>query len=289
MKKVLCVRRGLSILRSVPVPLSLENSMKKSALLRSVFIPALVVTLASTAPSSRAVVLYDGISDVTAVGVGNNAGNTFMGEGLALDVGSFSAALNQISSFEVAIANVSGAAISAPVRLNMWLYQTFDPSSIAPAQVFSNQLGTPGSPTFTFDFANISLANNTYGTTTLTLGAPVTITPTSGTAMGIALNWQMDQGAGFVNVPGVTTLVRGGAGQPPPTVGTNLTGTAPIFGYFRNASGEVNGNFLSTSVRQIGDNSGLFMRINGPDPIPEPAPAVLSIFFGLTLLRRRRS
>lgn len=238
--------------------------------------------------ASRAVVLFDGISDVTAFNVAPATGHAFMGEAVALDAGAFSAALNSITSFDVGVGNLSGTNIvGLPVRLNMFLWNTSTPSSTT-APAFADQIGTAGSPTFVFDFASFTLNTGFLTVATLTLASPLTLTPTSGTTIGISLNWQVNQGAGFVNVPNFTTIIHGGAGQPAPTVGTNVTGAAPNFGYYRSASGETNGNFLGTSARNVGTDSGLLLRINGPDPVPEPTATVLGAVFGLTVLSRRR-
>jgi len=245
-------------------------------------VAAAVFTL-STGGACAAVV-FDGISDVASVNLAT-APNTFMGQAINLDAGTFSAGLNSVSSFEVGLANVTGTNIvSRPVRLNMWLYQTYTPSAAA-TPVFSNQVGTAGSPSFIFDFPSLSLNTGFVTLATLTLAAPVVLTPTSGTTIGIGLSWQVDQGAGFVTLANFTTPVHAGV---PPSVGTNATGSAPVFGYYRNASNEANGNFLGTSARNIGNDSGLLLRINSPDAVPEPATTVIGAVFGLTLLTRRR-
>ena len=241
-------------------------------------------TLTLSSGLSRAVVIFDGISDVAAHSVASTP-NSFMGEAVNLDAAGFSAALNSISSFEVGVGNVTGAGITArPVRLNMWVYQTYTPSATA-TPVFSNQIGTPGSPSFVFDFPSFTLANGTLLVATLTMGTPLVLTPTSGTTIGLALNWQVDNGAGFVSLNGFTTPVHANVA---PTVGSNATGGAPAFGYYRNAANEADGNFLGTSARNIGNDSGLLLRINGPNPVPEPAATTLGLVFGVTLLSRRR-
>ena len=245
---------------------------------------SIAATFTLSAGVSHAVVIFDGISDVTVNNVASPP-NSFMGEAVNLDAAGFSAALNSISSFDVGLGNVTGTAITArPVRLNMWLYQTYTPSSTA-TPVFSNQIGTPGSPSFVFDFPSITLNTGSLILTTLTLGTPVVLTPTSGTTIGIALNWQVDNGAGFVSLNGLTTPVHANVA---PTVGSNATGAAPTFGYYRNAASESDGNFLGTSARNIGNDSNLLLRINAPNPVPEPAATALGVVFGLTLLNRRR-
>ena len=256
---------------------------------RHLFISAAALFI-TTATSHSAITLFDAITDVTGgFGVGGAPGNTFMGQALTLDGPSFSAASNSILSFEIGLANTTGAAINAPVRLNLWIWQGYDPAAAAPTGVFSSQVGTPGTPTVVSDFGVITLDNNRFATATTTLNTPISVNPLNGTTIGITINWQIDQGAGFVNLPGFTTLVRGGTGQPGPVIGENLVGAAPNFGYYRNAGGETNGNFLSSSARNVGANSSLYLTINGPDPIPEPATAMLASVFCLTLLRRRRS
>jgi len=80
----------------------------------------------------------------------------------------------------------------------------------------------------------------------------------------MVFNVQVDNGAGFVNVPGLTSLIHGGAGELPPAVGTN-------FGYYyRNASGLVDGSHLVGDARQIGANSAIAFRVYNESSAPTP-------------------
>jgi hypothetical protein len=118
----------------------------------------------------------------------------------------------------------------------------------------------------------------------------VAITPVTVSSLGpigITLNWTINRqdGNGFVLLGGLSQVIVGGATAVPPTVGTNNF-AAPLLGYYRSASAETNGNFLGTSSRHIGNNSGLLARVY---TVPAPSSLALLGLGGLAAVRRRRA
>ena len=234
--------------------------------------------------SSNAAVLFDGIGNVLSVSLAG-VPNTFMGAAVNLDSAALSAGGSRISSIEAGLINTTGTSFSnTTLRLNVWIYLSYNPAA-GTNPAFSNQVGSPGAPSFVFDFPNSSITTGTVGIFEGILATPLTVTPTSGTTVGFAFNWQVDQGGGFVSLTGFDVPVHANVAPP---VGNNAVGASPTFGYFRNAAGEADGNFLGTSARNIGNDSGLLFAINGPDTVPEPAATALGLVFGVTLLGRRR-
>lgn len=254
--------------------------------MKSRFIALTLSSLLLSAPVVRAAVtLYDAATGFTSVSTAPSPGHTFMGQALNLDATRF-ATNKSISIIRTAVANVSGVTQTGNLRLNVWFWQTYTPTAVSPTGVFSGQLGTLGSPTTIFDFGSVTLLNSNFSTVQADYSTPVTVNPTSGTTIGVTLNWQLDSGSGFVNVVGLTTPIHGGNGQLAPSVGSNATGIAPNFGYYRNVSGENDGNFLSGSQRNIGANSALYLQL---EAVPELGTTSMVMLAGLIMLYRRRA
>jgi len=203
-------------------------------------------------------------------------GRSFVGQALSLD----SSAPLTLTGFDTIL--LSGAAQTGLLRLNVYVWGGFSPSA---SPVFSNLLYAES---FSFTSASTLNANALYPLQSSTAGVPffAFTTPVAlpaSSPVGITLNWQINTGAGFVNTDTLTTAVRGSV---PLAVGTNLNGTSPNFGFFRNASGQTNGNFLPTDVRTIGANSAISLRLY---TVPTPGAAALLGLGGLLASRRRRA
>jgi hypothetical protein len=177
---------------------------------------------------------------------------------------------------------LSTAAQTGQLRLNIYVWGGL--SQTTPL-VFSNLLYTES---FTFTSTFTLDANTLYPLETGAAGVPGFRFPTpvalpASSPVGITLNWQINTGAGFVNTDTLTTAVRGSV---PLAVGTNLNGTSPNFGFFRNASGLTNGNFLPSDLRSVGANSAISLRLY---TVPTPGAAALLGLGGLLASRRRRA
>lgn len=204
-------------------------------------------------------------------------GRSFVGQALSLDA---SAPLT-LTGFDTVL--LSGAAQTGLLRLNVSVWGGFSPTT---SPVFSNLLYTES-----FNFSSTSLALNgiyvlqsaTAGVPRFTFTTPVALPASS--PVGITLNWQIDTGtgAGFVNSDALTTAVRATV---PLAVGTNLNGISPNFGFFRNASGQTDGNFLPSDGRTVGANSAISLRLY---TVPTPGAAALLGLGGLLASRRRRA
>ena len=271
-----------------------------------------VVLLGSVALASSTVadvVAYDQMSGQPGVGwtiaggggSATSTGNRFMG--MAVNLGPNN---NAITGFDTTLVNNTGATINFQagwqVALNYWIYNQWTPSSTT-APAFADLAGS-GSVVATTFSAPLAFANNTFffftqnsspaagvvppaASTPGIAIKPVTVTSTG--PVGIVLNWTINRndGAGFVQLGGLTQIIVGGASAVAPTVGSNAAGTAPNFGYYRSASGESNGNFQGNSFRQIGANSGVMLRIYSQD-IPAPGALALLGLAGVAGSRRRR-
>ena len=229
------------------------------------------------------IVTVNGVSTVSApiAGQGN------LQTGMAVNLANWTNNVSQAIWLDTLVVNTSGAAITAkPIRLNVWIWQSVAAASINTANpVFSNQLDLGlglAAPTATFTFGPSSLASNTVSNVTLNFGQLFTMNLTTASQMGISFNWQVDNGAGFVNLVGLNTGVTGGATTPAPAVGTNIQ-VAPNAGYFRSANNaDINGQFLGSSARNIGANSAV------PFALYVPAPSAAMSIGGLGLLAARR-
>ena len=242
------------------------------------------LTLATVAPRAHAALVFDNMS-VYQGGGNTNAGisstgstpNTFMGAGYTVTPGTAA-----ITGFDVYPVNLSGTAFTG-LRLNLYVWGSVNTSgtvnSTTPA--FSNLLGTYSTvATGTFSSGYYwSYEGNPVGSAPgITLPSPIAI---SGNTIGVTLNYQgTTDGVNYNNLNSLTSLISYGVA---PSVGSLV-----FNGYYRNASSEVNGNFIS-SLRSLGKtDQGLALRIYGT-AIPEPAAASL-LGLGLAALvafRRR--
>ena len=273
---------------------------------------SLVALLGSVALASSAVadvVAYDQMSGQPGAGwsipVGGGSptstGSRFLG--MAVNLGPSN---NVITGFDTTLLNNTGATINFQagwqVALNYWIYNEWTPSSTT-APAFANLAGSGSAVAANFT-EPLAFANNTFfffaqntspgpgivppaASTPGIAIKPVTVT--SAGPVGIVLNWTINRndGAGFVQLGGLTQIIVGGTSAVAPTVGSNAAGTAPNFGFYRSASGESNGNFQGNSLRQIGANSGVMLRVYTED-IPAPGALALLGLAGLAGSRRRR-
>ena len=241
--------------------------------------------------SVQSAVVYDSLSNYSLLYPGSDvstsptgtAGNRYLGG--ALNLANFTPG-DALSGINLRLVNQSGSAIvSSPVRLNVWLWNSV-PLTVG-GSAFSDQVGSPGAPTAVFNLGNISLNNSTSMPVAVSFGTPVTLNPTSGNVIGITLNYQVFNGSTWESISSVNSGVVGGGSQAAPVVGSNVLGTSPNFAFFRsvNTASDTSGNFLTSSSRNIGVNSGLPITLV---TVPEPGTATLAIGAAAMVFTRRR-
>lgn len=230
-------------------------------------------------------------------GSATSTGNRFMGVPINLGAGT-----TTITGFDTTMINGSGAAITFQpgwqVSLNYWIYNSWTPSTTT-APAFGNLAGS-GAVAFNFNAAT-TLNNNSFLFFTQNASPGAGQVPAAGTLpgvgitpvdvsstgpIGVVLNWRINRndGQGFVLLGGLSQVVVGGVNAVAPAVGTNAF-SGPTNGYYRSAGAETNGNFLGSSARNIGNNSGLMLRVY---TTPTPGSLALLGLGGLVVARRRR-
>lgn len=252
---------------------------------RSLFLAAAAATLISVSAANAAVV-FDSYSKAEAEGstIGlsstTSTPNTFMGTALVLAEGTTS--LTGFDLFPVNGTAVNFTALQATVYIwdNVNLSGTVN--STTPA--FSNLLASY-QVTFTGTFSSgfyFPIVGAVSG-----IDPGVTITDPlalNDNLIGITINYKgSTNGTTFSNANNLTSLLVIGstATDDPVTIGDTFNG------YYRNASSETNGNFVS-SLRSISTNPHtLALRVYGA--VPEPAAMGLLAPAALMLGRRRKA
>lgn len=265
----------------------------------AVLFSAAALTVGVMSSSASAQVYWDNLTNATTfAGVASSsapvAGQGNLQTGMALLLGGgFVPGVSQISEIQVPLGNLTPAAITnRPVRLRVWIWESVNTAAIGTGSttpVFSQLKDTgagAGNPTLTFTLPSLTLNSGSLTVLTGTF-APITLTPTTSTLIGISFNWQVNNGAGFVSAAGLNTTIIGGTAQAAPLVGSNLFGPAPAGAYFRSANStvDVNGQFAGGSARNVGNNSGVPFIL----AVPEPTAMGLLAPMGVALVRRRRA
>lgn len=284
--------------------------------MRSALISSVAGVLAVASVSAADVVSYDQMGNVPSTnwfipssgGTPTGSGNRQMGA-----VVNFGTSDTTITGFDAGIVNSTGAAIAISpttvIRLNYWIWNTWTPgTATGTAPAFSSLAGS-GSVNFTFtgsgSFANNSIlwaANGAAGPAGFPPlaaslpGAGITpVTVASSSGVGIVFSWDISQNGGtsFSSPNGLTSLITGtstGPAAPAPSVGTNaLDALTAAGGYYRSVNGSTtdnNGQYAQGSLRTLGVNSGVVMRVY---TTPAPAAASLLALGGLVAGRRRRN
>jgi hypothetical protein len=192
-------------------------------------------------------------------------GNSFTNNSLPAGTTGF-----QISDLTIYMASGAAASYSDIVaRLQFW--NSYNANG---ASVFSNAAGA-----FTIDLGALTTAANTFYTIDVTLATPITLTGGAGTNWGFVQNFQGNTGGGLVDNTNLTSLIT--ASTTGYAAGTVTNGSAPAFGYYRNASGRTDFNFSSTDSRTLAglNNQAIAIIINGA-PIPEPSSTMLLLAGG---------
>jgi hypothetical protein len=267
------------------------------------FLGVSALALSLTAGAKADIVAYDQMTGQPSLawalpaggGSAASTGNRFVGSAINL-----AGDATTITGFDTTLLNNTGAALNfttgQQIRLNYWIWNNWAPSTGTAA--FAN---LAGNGSVAFNTGNLTLASNTFLFFAQNTPAGPGLVPAAGTLPGIAitpvtvsssgpigitLNWQVDRndGAGFVLVGGLTSIIVAGPNAVVPAVGTNAFNAA-TGGYYRSASAETNGNFLSSSARNAGANTGVMLRVY---TIPSPGAAALLGLGGVVAIRRRR-
>jgi hypothetical protein len=218
-----------------------------------------------------------GVSGATVTATSSTP-NTFMGAAYTLLPGTTS-----ITGFDLYPANLAGTTFTG-IKATVYVWGGVNTGTVSAASpAFSNLLGS-FTVTATGSFPTGSFFNFESATPGVTPGITLT-TPLAlpSTTIGLTFNYQgTTDGVTYTNVNSLTSLITYGAA---PTVGTQVGN-----GYYRNASSETNGNFVS-GLRSLGfTNQSLGVRVYGEvSPVPEPATwLTMALGVGALLLRRNR-
>ncbi|HVK03935.1 MAG TPA: PEP-CTERM sorting domain-containing protein [Armatimonadaceae bacterium] len=250
----------------------------------AVAILAVGVTLAP-APSARAQVFFDSISNADAIGGSGNTPRFFMGDVVSLQTpGGGPVTINRVDLVLRSFAAVTYDSLS--VRLQLW-----NDNTGSTTQLFTN----PASGVFTFDLGSIlgttSLAASTNYTFSLLL--PTEVTFTDPFQNGIAVNYQgSTAGSGLVNTNDLSSGIRIGANAP--AVGFSSF-PSPQGGFLRDTTDRRDFNFRPAGDSFVITNqqhAGLAMRLYYAPVVPEPSTIVLTglglLALGAGALKRRR-
>jgi hypothetical protein len=241
---------------------------------------AVLILLSFAGLASAQVVVFDNMSNYEGGNTNANVTatasvpNTFMGD--AYNLGG----ATSITGFDIFPVNLSGSNYTG-LRMTIYVWGTVNTSgtvnSTTPA--FGNLLNTytfTSSGTYNSGFFFPFEGSPVGSAPGITLSSPLTIpNPT----VGITFNFQGTyDGVNYFSTNSLTSVISYGL---TPTVGSQI-----FNGYYRNASSENNGNFIS-SLRQLGglNNQSLALRIFG---VPEPSSAALAGLGVATFLAMRR-
>jgi hypothetical protein len=247
----------------------------------SQFAAAATLTTLLAAGAARAdMVLFDNASAFESGAAGasgtttGSTPNSFMGDGYQLLTGA-----TQITGFDLFPVNITGTNFTS-LRVTVYLWDNVNTSGTinAATPAFSNLLATQ-TVTLTDAFNTgffYPIEDAAVGVPGFVLTTPVNITDD---VVGLTFNYQgSTDGMTYTSLNALTSLITFGG---PASIGANM-----FNGYYRNAAGEVDGNFSST-LRSLGvANQSLAVRIYG---VPTPGATALLALGGLMGLRRRRA
>jgi hypothetical protein len=167
---------------------------------------------------------------------------TYMGDGWTnntIPAGSTSVRITALTMYMVSATTQAYTDVVA--RIQFW--NTYNQAA---TPVFTNASG----PLITVDLGPLNLTANTFTAIPVTLATPLVLPGGPGTNWGWAQNFQGNTGAGLADTTNLTSLITAHSNGLYST-GQITTGTAPAFGYYRNASARVDFNFDSTDARTL--------------------------------------
>lgn len=244
---------------------------RRASLGTAVAVLGIGLTALASQPAAAQTLVFDNLSNFekSVPGAsGNTTGstpNTFMGDGYTLLSGTKS-----ITGFDLAPVNATATNYTG-LQGTIYVWGAVNTGTVsAAAPAFSNLLGTytfTSAGTFTSGFYFPFEGAVPGATSGITLTTPLAI---SSTTIGVTLAYQgTTDGVNYAPANGLTSLITNGTA---PTVGSQV-----FDGYYRNASSETNGNFVS-GLRSLGlTNQSLGLRVFGnvaPPAVPEASTTV---------------
>src|SRR5262249_32739281 len=136
----------------------------------------------------------------------------------------------------------AAAATYTNIRLTVTFWGAASNATSGSTAAFSNNLGS-----YSFDLGGGTLAANVFYILPFTLPSAVVLPAQTG---GVSFKFTADTGSGLVANDNLTPLLRYDVNAV--AVGTPTAGTAGQWGWYQNASGETDGNFLGSSFRTFG-------------------------------------
>jgi len=251
---------------------------KNNSQWRVFFFLALFVFLGTGGSKAELLKVFDGISGGPTFVVTGGLPRTFIGE--PLNLGGVAGPSVYITGLDVILASQTPQFYNQVV-LRVQLWNDVNTNS---SPVFSN----PASAVQTFDIGAQNLFNNLYPFS-FTFSTPILLSST--TNVGITLNWQGDTGSGLTSTDNLTSALRFNA---PFAVGSPAL-SPPNYGYYRNASGGTDFNFLPSDMRTIGGPNSAIALVLYTDTdlpiVPEPSAVVLMVLGAIAMafmsVRRR--
>jgi hypothetical protein len=245
--------------------------MKHSAFSRVLVLGA-AVACALVQQASAQTTLLDTFTGSTGQHITGGTPRTYMGHSFTNNTLPGGTTHFQITSLTVYLVSTAAVSYSDIVyRLQFW--NTVTPAG---ATVYSNAAG----PLLSLSMGPLTTAANTFYQFTITLPTPITLTGGAGTSWGFVQNWQGNSGSGLVDSNNLTSLITSNTSGSY-AAGQNTTGTAPAYGWYRNASGRTDFNFVPSDQRVLNDangnafpTQGIAIQIRGT-AIPEPSTYAL--------------
>lgn len=244
---------------------------RRASLGTAVAVLGIGLTALASQPAAAQTLVFDNLSNFekSVPGASGNTTsstpNTFMGDGYTLLSGTKS-----ITGFDLAPVNATATNYTG-LQGTIYVWGAVNTGTVsAAAPAFSNLLGTytfTSAGTFTSGFYFPFEGAVPGATSGITLTTPLAI---SSTTIGVTLAYQgTTDGVNYAPANGLTSLITNGTA---PTVGSQV-----FDGYYRNASSETNGNFVS-GLRSLGlTNQSLGLRVFGnvaPPAVPEASTTV---------------
>lgn len=185
------------------------------------------------------IMIFDSFTGATTLTTTTGSPRTFMGDPFTTTTGT--GTVVTIQEATVYLASTATQSFSNGLQIRIQFWETFD-SGANP--IFSGAAG--GVQTFTIP-GPVNLTANTFTPIDLTFATPVVL---SGLENGFAINYQGDNGAGFVSLDSLTSLIRANGaiavGMNTPN-GVNFVG--PTFGFYRNAANQTTFNHPPSDLR----------------------------------------
>jgi hypothetical protein len=214
--------------------------------------------------------LLDTITGADTITFTPSTPHTYMGDGWTnntIPVGSTSVQITGLTLYMMS--TTTQAYTDVVARIQFWSNY-----NAGATPVFTNGSG----PLITVDLGPQSLTANTFTAIPVTLATPLILPGGPGMNWGFAQNFQGNTGAGLVDTTSLTSMITARSNGQYST-GQITTGTAPEFGYYRNASGRVDFNFGSTDRRMLTELNAQGIGIvifgtaqGGGTPTPSPTP-----------------